>query len=827
MMTIVGSAWRDLGLGCRLLKRDVIVTSVALSSLALGIGVNTSVFSTLYTVAYKPLPFVRSDSLVQLHASRTAPTAIDTPYLSGPVRDDIVGSSRSLGEIASYAPVNVTMTGVDEPRTLAGLQVSGEFFHVYGVEPLRGRWITSADIHSDYADVAVLSQDAWEKIFGGDPNAVERTIYLSVLPQGVVTPYSQPGVPFRVIGVMPAAERFPVEGDLWLPLPSKAYTSAMGLSPRAIRRLNCIARVRPNFTVRQADDEVHLIGSRLAAQYADTDGGWDLGARSLLETIGGRYRNTLIMLLGAVALILLLTCVSISGLLLARGRNRRREMSIRAVLGATRWRLCQQLLLESLVLSGLAALLSTLVGVECQAVLRTIAPAGLPRVSELGFNWPVFAYLLSATLVCGVALGIAPVHQLAEGEFGSSIREHRTASPLSQFIRSTRLRGILIGFELAVAFPIVMAALLVLASFRQLSTVDLGFRRDNVLMASVKPSSVSCAKLVSCLVAVADMKDRIAGISGVHQVAIAGTRPLSSGLSIPISLNRDWNSSKSDAAITEFQVISPDYFTLLQIPLKQGRWFSDLDTRESPPVAVVNETFGKRLGPGVVIGQQVNLAPAGRAVLLDIIGVAGDVRDVTPAVAAKPTLYVPLAQASLIPKLSFLVKTNGSSNQIELGLRQAVRSVDGNAAVSEVTTLERIADEKVADQRFAAVLLDAFGALSVVLALLGTYGLITYAVSSRVKEFGIRRALGATQRDITHLVVGEGLSTVGWSLTFGIGGAIVAGRLVQSLLFGTAPFDPKTMSLVTLLILITAGVGYYIPARRAAQVDPWTALKRE
>jgi putative ABC transport system permease protein len=818
---------RDVVFAWRLLRRQPIFTTVALVTLGLGIGINTAIFSTTYAVILKPLPFPDAARLVELRAVRQFPSPDQTRYFSLSDRNDILAQAPAIEALASALPVSVTLTGVREPALLAGLQVSGDFFGTHAIAPLLGRPITPADTELDDAQVVVLGHRLWMEQFGGDPLVVGRDVMLAVQPRAMFTPFTRLGKPYRVVGVMPPHQRFPVDGELWVPLPARAYTNGMSGSARSGRLLLCVARVKPGATLAQLNTELHAIGQRLARTFPDTNGGWDFTSLSVRDALSEDYRLSLWLLQGAVGLVLLLACVSVSGLMIARNRGRRREVAIREALGATRAQLVRQFLVESVMLSLCGGALGVALAVWCVSLVRTSAPVDTPRLDEIALSWPVVSYAFITALLCALVVGIAPAVQLTAPELGTAMKAPHSRSGTWDPFRLFQLKGLLIGLEIAIAFPVVVASLLMLQSLDRLTHVDFGYRRENVLTMNVKLSASTCHTFPSCVSGVNEILEQTRAVPGVVSAAIVGARPLGVQFFALISTREHWEPANSDAVSTEFQVVTSQFFSTLGIPLRAGRVFDDHDSAGGPLVAVVNEALARRQAATSAIGQHLNLAPIGRRDLLEVVGVVGDVRDVSLSRPPQPTFYVPFQQADLILRTSLLVKTSGDTLTLERALRQLIGRIDRNAAVTDVATLDQVVSDTVSDQHFRTFVLTVLGGLSLSLALLGIYGLISYSVSDRLKEFGIRLALGAQRHDLIRLVLGESLSTVGWGLAVGIGGAIGAGRYLRSVLFEIAPTDPVSLASVMVLIIAVAMVGYYIPARRAARVDPLVVLRRE
>ena len=625
---------------------------------------------------------------------------------------------------------------------------------------------------------------------------------------------------------MPPRERFPLDGDIWVPLRTSSLTPRMGVSPRLVRNVATIARVKPDATVSQVSDELHLIATRLASQYPDTDQNWDMRALTMRDAVAENYRTALILLLGAVNFVLLLACVSVSSLLVARNRARRRDVAIYETLGATRARLVRQFLSESVLLALVGGAFGLLLAYWGVQLLRIAAPASTPRLDEIALDWRVLAYTVVVSCASGILLGLAPAIQLTTPELSSAMRETAHAARVRSFPIPFRVRGLIIGCQIALAFPLVVGSMLALRSLDRLLQVDLGYQRDHVLTMYVKLSASRCPKFEACLAAIDEIVQRGRTLPGIDSFAVAGTRPLSQPLGMAITVEGETDSTQGNTAPTEYQIVTPEYFRTLSLPLRAGRLLNDHDIDDDAPVAVVNETLARRRFGGNPVGKRLKIAAMG-ADWITVVGAVADARNFSPAKEPMPALYVPLRQARLLPRVTVLARTSGNPLAVATAIQQQVWAVDKDAPITDVKTLDQVMTETVAEPRFQTWLLSVFAALGLTLALVGIYGLISYAVSGRFREFGVRLAIGAQPRDILWLVLSESLSAVGFGLVAGIAIALGLTQFLQSLLFAIAPTDVTTFAGVAVLIAAVAALAYYIPARRAARVDPVRVLRED
>jgi predicted permease len=822
--------FHDIRFGARLLRKNLGFSAVAIATLALGIGVNAAIFSTVYAVVMKQLPYPRSSQLIELRAGRQKPVPFRGKFLSDPAMDDVSDQLKSVSQIARYMQVAVVLIDQQTPESLTGMIVSGGFFSTYDVRPLVGRPVLPADTTPGNEHVVVLSYDLWKRSFSGDQGVIGRQIELVVQPAYSFGSHALKGKPYTVIGIMPPNQQFPVRSDLWIPFIQGAFAVVMGGSPRASRGVSAVARVKDGVALDQVNTELHTIASRLASEYPATDGGWDLSALLLRDAISENYKIALRVLWGAVTFVLLLACGSVSSMVVAKNRTRKQEVAIRKTLGASRGRIIQQFLAESILLGLVGGGFGLLVAIWSMHLLKTYAPVGTPRLDEITMNGFVLSYTFLVSVIVSVLFGLTPALKLTRTELGSALKEKKadTRSGTSTLHGLIRLRGVLIGFQLALVFPLVVGSVLAVRSFDRLAHVDLGFRRDHILTMYVKLSTLSCGNVDSCSIAVNDLVRRLRSLPGVDNAAISATRPLGLPFSVPgVRVEGDPDPSHANPVQPLYQIITPGYFLTMGIPLRMGRTFSDDDIKDSTAVAIVNETMARQVFKGDPIGKRFSMGQAATSNWLLVVGEVNDARELNPSRIPVPAFYVPTTQARAIPRTSILVRTMVNPQSVLSAVEQQIRAVDKNAPITDLQTMDQIVAEKVAESRFQTWLLTAFAALGLLLGLLGIYGLISYSVSQRTHEFGIRMALGAQSTDILHLVLGESIAAIGWGLAIGVCGALSLTRFLQSLLFEIKPTDPLTFAGVAVLIAAVALCAYYIPARRATRVDPMIVLREE
>ena len=796
------SLLRDLRFAGRSLRRSPGFAAVAVLTLALGVGANTAIFSVVNGVLLTPLALREPDRLVALGegAEGGAPTDFSTTS-PGSFFDWQRQATRL--RLAGFTGSEATLTGRGEPERLVGVSTIGGLFEVLGVPPLLGRPIARADEDPSAERVVVLSHGAWRRLFGGDRGALGRTITLN-------------GTPRTVVGVMPASFRFP-DGttEFWAP-------SRFEPDFRANRDqyfIQVVGRLAPGVSVEAARAEMATIAERLRRDWPLYNGDFRIVVRPLQETVVEGVRTRLFVVMGAVAFVLLITCANLGNLLLARASVRRREIAIRQALGAGRGRVVRQLLTESLLLALVGGAAGLLVGkLFLQVLLAAQATTNLPRADEIGLDPRVLLFTLGVSVVAGLAFGSLPAWQLARGRSTEALREGARGSAGHQWARSA-----LVVSELALAMVLLTGAGLLLRSFALLQRVDPGFPADHILTFDVALRDRNATFFPASV-------ERIAALPGVRSAALVSQLPIT-GRGIGAWFNRLDRPLPPGVKPTGevYRVVSPEYFATLGLPLKRGRLLTAGDRRERPAV-VINEALAKRYYPGEEpLGKEIYLgAPDNR--LFDrgtIVGVVGNTRDDGLGREPLPTVYIPLAVMPDWPFFSYVVRTAGAPGPVAAAAREAIRALDPNLPVRNVRTLDAVLAESVAPARWSTTLLGVFAAIALLMAGLGVFGVLSFAVTQRTRELGIRIALGAAPASVQRMVVGQGLGLVGAGLALGLVGAFALTRLMASMLYGVAPTDPVTYAAVGAVLVAIAVVASYLPARRATRVDPIIALRAD
>jgi predicted permease len=806
---------QDVRYGLRQLRRNPGFTAVAVITLTLGIGANTAIFSVVDAVLLRPLPFERPSQLVDLWA-RSAVYDFPNMGLSLPDIADIRSQITAFAGIADYQYSSPELTGQGAPRQLSSVEASQGLFSLLGIRPLFGRLFRRSEMQPGADREVLLSYELWRGAFGGDPHAVGRSIKLD-------------GKPYTITGVMPALPKInsPAAADIWTPFaPTKSQ-----LANRDWHAFPTAARLKPGSTVRQAQAELNTLAARLAKAYPKADKNWSFGAVPLRSDLFGEVRGPLLVLLGAVGFVLLIACTNVANLVLSRGSSRRREIAMRLTLGATRRRIVRQLLIESLLLAligGACGLLLALWGVYG---LPSLIPADIPRIQDLSVNQAVLWFTLGISFAAGLLAGLAPAFSISRQDLSRSIKQGGAGTEPAAWATRYALRKMLVVAEVALAMILVVGAGLVLRSFARLLEVNLGFQPHGVLTMRLDFPPYRFKTPQASIQFVRQVIENVQAIHGVETASAAVFAPLS-GWEAEDTLQIEGappNPHGQSPTVDE-EDVAPGYFTALGIPLLSGRYFTTADAKGSPGVVIVNQTLARKIfGNSTPIGKRILAGTdnKGRRLWSTIVGEVGSVRDQRPRSAPKPEYYKALYQGTSLPGVSLIIRTRGHPAAFAPAIRNRISSLDKDQVVTGIMPMERLVAGADADPRFQALLLGIFGGLGLMLAAVGIYGVISYSVSQRTHEIGIRMALGAQRHHVLQLVIGQGIVLALAGVAIGILGALGLARFLSSLLYGVKPTDPLTFSTVSLILIGVALVACYVPARRATKVDAMVALRHE
>jgi putative ABC transport system permease protein len=796
---------QDVRYALRLLLKQPGITAIAVMTLALGIGANTAIFSAVNAVLLRPLPYADADRLVMLYEKRLKEGVTDN-VVSPADFLDWSKMQRSFDAIAALTPTTVDLTGAGEPVRLFAGAVSPPFFDVLGVAPSLGRTFVAEEAIQGRGRVAVLGYKVWQDQYGKDPAIVGRKILLN-------------GRPYEVIGVLPATFEFTDSTiGLWVPL---VLEDGKTPPPRTSHFLTVYGRMKKGVSIEQARADMDRIGTQLEAQYPDENRNHGVYVAGLRADMQVPVKDGLLMLMAAVAFVLLIACVNVANLLLAKAAARRREMAVRAAVGAGRWRLAGQALTESMVLAilgGGAGLLVAYWGIQ---LLRQITPQEVQvlGVDHVTLDPVVLGFTLVVSIVSGLIFGLLPAWHLASQDVNESLKEGgRSPGGIRR-----RLRLSLVVSEIALASLLLVGAGLTLRSFQTVLQADPGFKQEGILTAYISLPSLRYPDDARRVAAFDEIERRLAALPGVRSVGATSHLPLSDQDSRGGVVIEGREPTPDTPTRAHPRAVTLNYFRTMGIRLIEGRNFAASDTAETPFVAVINETMAKRYWPGVSpVGKR--FFTAGGTIKREVIGVVGDVKHWGFDRPVNPEMYFPQRQM-VWDGLTFVLATDLDPATLTAAVREQLKAVDKDLPLSSVRTMQEVAKRSVAARRSAMLLLGIFGALALVLAAAGIYAVMAQLVALRSAEIGVRLTLGASPLTVMRLVMREGLVHAIIGLAVGLGTAVVVMRGFRSMLFRVSPADPLTLGAVALLLLVTTALACMVPARRAMRLDPVRVLR--
>src|SRR5215468_4312404 len=799
--------WQDLRYGARMLLKKPGFTLIAIGAIALGVGANTAIFSVVNAVLLRPLPYEESERLVVLYETNPQ-QGRDELDVSYPNFADWRAQSQSFEQMVAYLSGGMVLTGKDEPAWLPVAAVSADFFSMLRVKPLRGRTFLPEEDKVGGAPVVVVSHAFWQSRFGGDEGLIGRQIMLN-------------GKGRTVIGVMPPNFALPPgdQTEVWFAL--GPWSDQM--QNRAYHRLTAIGRLKSDVTLPQAQTELATITNRIQQQYPEADPGHGVNVLSGYESLTKNARPALLTLVVAVGFLLLIACANVANLLLARAEARQKEIAIRTALGATRGRIVRQLLTESLLLAvagGAAGLLLAAWGVDA---LAGSLPEDFPRAKEIGIDRVVLGFTGALSVLTGLIFGIIPALTRAKPALNETLKEGGRTS--ATFGRG-RMRSALIVTEVALSLALLIGAGLLIKSFWRLTQVDPGFQPDHLLTMNVTLIGEKYKETGEVISFFRALPARLGALPGVKAVSAVSVLPISGGdgnggLTIE---GREFPPAQTPSA--SFRRILPNYFSVMGIPLKQGREFDERDTG-AEKVVIVNEGMARRFWPdGDAIGKRIKVGPPQNEPWLTIVGVAGDVKNVGLEADARLATYEPHSQRPW-SSMTLAIRTGADPLSLSAAVRGELRAMEKDLLIRVLSTMDERIRLSVAPRRFNMTLLAGFAALALLLAAVGVYGVMSYTVTQRTHEIGVRMALGAQSGAVLKLIVGQGLRLASIGVAIGLPAAFVLTRWMEDLLFGVRPTDAWTYGAVAALLLLVALFACWIPARRAAKVDPMVALRCE
>jgi putative ABC transport system permease protein len=800
---------QDVRYGLRQLRRNPGFTAVAIITLALGIGATTAIFSVVDAVLLHGTPYQNPDQLVQIGAK--SPQGEGNSVSMGDFNDWREQSQVFQGMAAYKRSEFYTATGVGDPDEVWASPVSSNLFHLLGVDANLGR-----SFAADETQAVVLSHDYWHSHFSSDPKIIGKTLVLD-------------GRPYTVIGIAPSDLEFPAPNtQMWIPL----VFNADARNDHEHHSLDVIARLKPGVTAMQAQTAMDVVSRRLAMQYPKMDAGW----RALVEPFKGQetagvLRAAILALLGAVVLVQMIVCTNVASMLLARGTARRGEMAVRAALGAGRLRLIRQLVVESVLLAAAAGVGGVMLARSGLAVIVSLVPkynlVETQALHHISMNLAVFGCAAVLSLLTGIGVGLLPALRASRIDISDWLKEHGRAAAGA---RGTRLQSALVTCEIALALVLLVGAGLMVQSFRRLAATPTGFDPDHLLTVRVPLVKYKYSQGPPSAAFYGAVLRRIEAIPGVKSAGMANNLPFT-GFHVSLAFPSPPNSPGGPGSTVGVagRSVSPGYFQAMGTPLVEGRDFTEAENRiDAPCVRIVDQAMARLYWPGEdAVGQQLpGVCPKGASAA--IVGVVADSKQDSVESQAQPELYEPYAQHPFASFLvTFAIRTASDPLDVAMAVRQAVRQVDSDQPVIQLRSMQEVISESIWRQHVSASVLGVFAAIALLLAAVGIYGVISYSISRRTHELGIRSALGATRRDVLGLVLREGLLLTLIGLVAGIMLALGLTRLLAGLLYGVRPHDPLTFAALSLLLGAVALVATYIPARRATKLDPMVALRHE
>ncbi len=794
----------DIRYGVRSLVKRPGFTVIALIALALGIGANTAIFSLVNAVLLRPLPFAEPDRLVWMwgNIKNGGNRASVSPLDFLDYRQQNTTFEQFAAAISVPVPLNLTDSG--EPERLTAAAVTGNYFQALGVQPVLGRTFLIENEKPGNEQVVVLGYNLWQQRFAGDPAIVNKTITLD-------------GKSCAVLGVMPRGFSFPGTSELWVPI---NFDISPGMKQRKAHFMRPIGRLKAGVTIAQAQTDTDAIARRLEEQYPE-DKNWNLRLVSLREQLVGNTRPTLFILFGAVGFVLLIACANVANLLLVRAAGRQREIAVRTALGAGRWRIVRQMITESVLLALVGGALGTLLALWGVELLVSLSEGAIPATAHVSIDATVLGFTLLISLFTGVLFGLAPALRTMKLNLSESLKEGGRSG--SEGVHRNRTRSVLVVLESAVAVVLLIGAGLMVRSLLRLQDVRPGFDAENVLTMRVDLPREKYSAPEKSASFFAELETRLSSLPGMEGVGFVTELPLSGQPNdMPYTVEGRPAGSSDEGFDDDFRRVNTKYFSAMHIPFLRGRNFTEQEVRERAKVVIISELLGKRVFP--------NEEPLGKRLIMmmgkdpfEIIGIVGDIRHRGLDSDALPAMYMPTYERSM----NLVLRSKADPASLTAAVRKEVQQIDPNQPVAEIRTMEQWLDRAVAAPRYRTTLLGLFALVALLLASTGIYGVMSYSVSQRTHEIGIRMALGARRLDVLKLVVRQGMALVLVGVGLGLLGAFALTRLMATLLFGVTAKDPFTCVVVSALLTIVAFVACYLPARRATTVDPLVALRYE
>jgi putative ABC transport system permease protein len=817
----MGDLWSDVRYSLQMFVKNPGFTFAAVAALALGIGANTAIFTVVNAVLLKPLTYPDADRIVEIELS--GPDG-NFPGASIPEFQNYQQQTSIFQEVAAHdsAGPGFNLTG-DRPQQIHGIHVTEGYFRLFGAPVMLGRTFTQQEDMPNGGKVAVLSYGLWQRRFGGNPKVIGSTLSLA-------------NESYTIVGVLGRDFLSDPEADIWLPFQFQPE------STNHAHFFQAVGMLKPGITLAQANAQMKVAFQQYARKYALVNPRGGFAVEPLRDSIVGDSRRSLLVLMGAVSMVLLIACANVANLLLVRATGRRREFAIRSALGARRLRIVRQLLTESVLLSFSGGLLGLMLGFAGVRALLAVSPADLPRIGEdgsaIGVDWRVLGFTLAVSLLTGILFGLFPALSASRTDLNSSLKE--TSNRSGTGFRQGKARAALVVLEVAMALVLLVCASLLIRTLIALHAVNPGFESHNVLTMEMSLTGERLEKTAGVAQLSRDGRERLNAIPGVEDSATSCCLPIEGQFGLPFTIvGRPVDPAKGSPG-AGWMNASPDYYKLFKIPVLRGREFTEHDTAAAPGVALINEALAKQYFPNQnPVGQQIlighGVGPEFEEPARQIIGVVGSVHDGGLGRDPGPLMIVPDAQmtdgttklnGSFVP-LRWMVRTHGDPHRLAAVIEEQLRIASGGFPVAHVRTMDEMVSRSTSRESYNMLLLTIFGAVALVLAAIGIYGLMAYSVEQRTQELGIRMALGADRGSIRKLVVWQGMRLAIIGVALGIGAAFAFTRLIESFLFGVKSWDPAAFISVPVILAAVALLAVWVPATRASKVDPMRALRVE
>ena len=812
---------QDIRFGIRMIAKSPGFAAIAILTLALGIGANTALFSVVNGVLLNPLPYEQPDRLVAIYAKTKE---FSHSSISYPNFLDWVHDQHSFSSMAAFRGDDYNLTGIGEPERVKTEMVSAEFFSLLGVKPVAGRLFRPEEDRVGAQPIALISGGLWKRKFGSSPEAVGKTMTLN-------------GVGYTVVGVIPAdfnyqSGNFHNNNEVFVPIGQ--WNDTTFRDRRTGMGMDAVGLLKPGVTFQQAQSDMDGIAQRLAEAYPNADKGMGITLLPLKQDVVGDIRPFLLVLLAAVGFVLLIACVNVANLLLARSTSRSREFAIRVALGASHARVIRQLLIESLVLACAGGVLGLLLAAWGTQAAIKLVPDALPRATSVHIDSRVLLFTVAASLLAGIFFGLAPALRTARADIHETLKEGGRGGSGTRH----RLQGLFVVVEMAMALVLLVGAGLMIRSLGNLWSVNPGFDPRNVETFSFSYPTTLGSTPDAIRASMRQIQDTVAGVPGVEAASLTvGSMPMSGDSELPFWIEgRPKPANESEMKGALFYAVEPDYLKAMGTPLERGRFLTPSDNEHSPFVIVIDDQFAKIYFAGQdPIGQHVNFALFNKPA--EIVGIAGHVKqwglDENAHSPVQAQFYFPISQIpdQFMPLLArgeaFVVRTQASPETELAPIRQAIGKINGEIVIFDTQTMESLVSDSLAARRFSMILLGIFAGLALILSCVGIYGVISYLAGQRTHEIGIRMAIGAQRKDVLRLILGQGAKMAFIGIAVGIAGSLALTHLMADLLFGVSAYDPITLAGVSCLLVLVALAACYIPARRAMRTDPNVALRYE